>query len=312
MAAGTSKAAARPVIIDTDPGVDDAIAILLAFASPELEVLGLTAVAGNVPLALTEVNARRLCELAGRKNAKVFAGCARPRFRPLTCGSMHGATGLGGVDLPAPRMALQPRHAVDWIVDTVMAAPEGALTLCALGPLTNVATAFEREPRVARRLERVVVMGGGTRGNITPAAEFNMFVDPDAAAAVFESGAVLTLVPLDVTRQALMTEARLVALRALGTPVAHAAAAMIEGYGDVEGPGGKPLHDACVIAWLVDPGLFEGAFVHVAVETRSELTLGMTAIDWQGVTGRPPNCTVLTRIDAPRFFDLLLARLARL
>ncbi|HEY9548450.1 MAG TPA: nucleoside hydrolase, partial [Kiloniellaceae bacterium] len=201
---------ARPIIIDTDPGQDDAIAILLALASPELTVLGITAVAGNVPLALTEKNARKVCELAGRPEVKVFAGCARPLVRPpVTAEQVHGKTGLDGPDLPEPAMPLQPQHAVDWLVDTLRAAPAGSITLCALGPLTNLAAAIVKAPDIVARIGEIVLMGGGffEGGNTTPAAEFNIYVDPHAAQVVFASGAKLTMHPLDVTHKALMTRA---------------------------------------------------------------------------------------------------------
>lgn len=302
---------AQRIVIDTDPGVDDAVAILLAFASPELEVLGLTAVAGNVPLDLTQANARALCDLAGRPDAKVFAGCPRPLLRPLVRSRVHGATGLGGAKLPKPKTPLQPRHAVEWLVETVMEAPAGTIALATLGPLTNVATAIAQEPRIAKRLQGIVAMGGASLGNITPAAEFNIFFDPHAAAAVVDSGARIALVPLELTRQALVTKERLARLRALGTPAARAVSTMLAGYTDVEEEG-LPLHDPCVIAYLIDPAMFEGTLINVAVETVSELTMGMTLMDWRGVSRRKPNCTVLTRLDAGRFFELLFSRLARL
>ena len=192
----------RPIVIDTDPGQDDALAILLALASPELDVLGIAAVAGNVPLHLTESNARRICELAGRRDTKVFAGCPRPMVRTLTTAEeVHGLTGLDGHDFPEPTMPLQPGHAVDWMVDTLMAAGEREITICTLGPLTNVAMAMVKEPRILSRIREIVMMGGGFAegGNVTPAAEFNIYVDPHAAQVVFTSGCKLTLMPLDVT-----------------------------------------------------------------------------------------------------------------
>ena len=179
----------RKIIIDTDPGQDDAVAILLALASPELEVLGITAVAGNVPLALTEKNARKICELAGRPEAKVFAGAIRPMVRQLvTAENVHGKTGLDGPELPEPKMPLQSQHAVDFIVETLMREESGAVTLCALGPLTNIALALVREPQIVPRIKEIVLMGGGffEGGNVTPAAEFNIYVDPHAADVVLQ------------------------------------------------------------------------------------------------------------------------------
>ena len=181
----------RKIIIDTDPGQDDAVAILLALASPELEVLGITAVAGNVPLALTQKNARKICELAGKPETKVFAGAVHPLVRQLvTAEYVHGSTGLDGPDLPEPTMPLQDKHAVDFIVETLMSEPPGSVTLCPLGPLTNIALAITMEPRIVPRIAGIVLMGGGffEGGNTTPAAEFNIYVDPHAADVVFRSG----------------------------------------------------------------------------------------------------------------------------
>ena len=181
----------RKIIIDTDPGQDDALAILLALASPELEVLGIAAVAGNVPLALTEKNARKICELAGKPKTRVFAGAIRPLLRQLvTAEEVHGKTGLNGPDLPEPTMPLEDKHAVDFIVETLMQEANGSVTLCALGPLTNVALALIREPRIAPRIKEIVLMGGGffEGGNVTPTAEFNIYVDPHAAEIVLKSG----------------------------------------------------------------------------------------------------------------------------
>ncbi len=309
----------RPIIIDTDPGTDDAIAIWLALASPELKVLGITAVAGNVPLRLTERNARQICELAGRSDLRVFAGCSRPMLRPLvTAEDFHGETGLGDTDLPEPTMALHPAHAVDWLVSTLMAADDGDITLCPLGPLTNIAMAIVKEPRILPKIREIVLMGGGffDGGNITPAAEFNIYCDPHAAHVVFTSGVALTMVPLDVTHQARTNRDRIAAMRALGTPVAEAAADMMASHGKHEeedrDKGGGPLHDPCVIAYLLEPSLFGGRLCNVHVETGSEVTMGMTVVDWWGVTDGPRNCTVINQIDADGFFTLLVERLAKL
>jgi len=309
----------RPIIIDTDPGQDDAIAILLALASEEFEVLGITTVAGNVPLALTTSNARKVCELAGRADMKIFAGCARPLVRAsVTAEEVHGKTGLDGPDLPAPTMPVQPQHAVDWIVDSLRAAPAGSITLCTLGPLTNLAAAMIKAPDIVPRIGEIVMMGGGffEGGNVTPAAEFNIYVDPHAAHVVFTSGVELTLLPLDVTHKALMTRAWIDSLRALGTRTGAAAAAMLDFYErfDMEkyGAEGGPLHDPCVLAYLLQPGLFAGKRCNVQVETGSELTMGMTVVDWWDVTPAAPNCRVINSIDAAGFYGLIHARLARL
>jgi len=310
----------RKIIIDTDPGQDDAVAILLALASPdEIDLLGITCVAGNVPLALTARNARMICELAGRPDIAVFAGCDRPLGRALvTAEHVHGKTGLDGPTLPEPQMPLQPQHAVDFIIDTVRANPPGTITLCPLGPLTNIATALARAPDIAARLQEIVLMGGAyfEVGNITPAAEFNIYVDPQAAKAVFAAGVPLVVMPLDVTHKALVTAERNAAFRNLGTPVGIAVAQMTEFFERYDrekyGSLGAPLHDPCVTAYLLAPHLFSGRHVNVEIETTSELTMGMTVADWWRVTDRPANAMFMGQIDAQGFFDLLTRRLARL
>ncbi|WP_439110415.1 nucleoside hydrolase [Lentibacter sp.] len=310
----------RKIIIDTDPGQDDAVAILLALASPEeLEVLGITCVAGNVPLPLTTRNARIICELAGQPETRVFAGCDAPLQRKLvTAEHVHGKTGLDGPVLPEPTMPLQPEHAVDFIIQTLRTAPAGSVTLCPLGPLTNIATAFQRAPDIAARVGEIVLMGGAyfEVGNITPAAEFNIYVDPEAADIVFKSGAPITVMPLDVTHKALVTQERNDAFRALGTPVGIATAEMTEFFERYDrekyGSPGAPLHDPCVTAYLLQPALFKGRHINVEIETASALTLGMTVADWWRVTDRAPNATFMGEIDANGFFTLLTERLARL
>lgn len=310
----------RKIIIDTDPGQDDAVAILLALASPdEIEVLGLTAVAGNVPLELTAKNARIVCELAGRSDIPVFAGCDRPLERPLiTAEHVHGRTGLNGPRLPDPVMPLQEAHAVDFIIDTLRAAPAGTVTLCPLGPLTNIATAFTRAPDIVAKVQEIVLMGGAyfAVGNITPAAEFNIHVDPQAADIVFRAGAPITVMPLDVTHKALVTKPRNDAFRALGTQVGVAVAEMTDFFERFDkekyGSEGAPLHDPCVTAYLIRPELFSGRHVNVEIETTSDLTMGMTVADWWRVTDRAPNATFMGTIDAEGYFALLTDRLARL
>jgi purine nucleosidase len=311
--------APRKIIIDTDPGQDDAVAILLALGSDELEVVGITAVAGNVPLNLTETNARKICELAGRPDIKVYSGAVRPLVRPLvTAEHVHGKTGLDGPVLPEPTMELQRQHAVDFLVETLMREEAGTITLCALGPLTNLALALIREPRIAPRIQEIVLMGGGffEGGNMTPTAEFNIYVDPHAAEVVFSSGVPIVVMPLDVTHKALTTAKRIEAMRALGTKVGDATAALLDFFERFDeekyGTDGGPLHDPCVIAYLLKPELFGGRQCNVAIETASELTMGMTVIDWWGVTNRTKNAMVMRDIDADGFFALLTERLARL
>ena len=314
-----SRPARRKIIIDTDPGQDDAVAILLALGSAELDVIGITAVAGNVPLSLTETNARKICELAGRPDVKVFSGAVRPLVRSLvTAEHVHGKTGLDGPVLPDPTMKLQAQYAVDFIVETLMREEAGTVTLCALGPLTNIALALIREPRIAPRIREIVLMGGGffEGGNITPTAEFNIYVDPHAAEIVFGSGAPIVVMPLDVTHKALTTAKRIEALRKLGSKVGDAVASLLDFFERFDeekyGTDGGPLHDPCVIAYLLKPELFKGRQCNVAIETASDLTMGMTVIDWWGVTDRPKNAMVMRDIDADGFFALLTERLGRL
>jgi len=310
----------RKIIIDTDPGQDDAVAILLALSSPgELDVLGITAVAGNVPLHLTEKNARIVCELAGKPDTKVFAGCDAPLARKLvTAEHVHGKTGLDGPQMDDPMMPLQDQHAVDFIIDTLRQEPAETVTLCPLGPLTNIATAFEKAPDIIDRVQEIVLMGGGyfEQGNITPSAEFNIYVDPEAAKIVFACGRPITVMPLDVTHHALATRPRVDAFRAMGTKVGDMVAAWTDFFERFDkekyGSEGAPLHDPTVIAYLLQPELFKGRYVNVEIETGSDLTLGSTVADWWRVSGREPNATFMREIDAEGFFALLADRLARL
>jgi len=312
--------APRKIIIDTDPGQDDAVAILLALASPEeLDLLAITCVAGNVPLDFTTRNARIIRELSGKAEVPVLAGCDRPMTRALvTAEHVHGRTGLDGPDLPDPMLPLAPGHAVDHLIDTLRCHPAGSITLCPIGPLTNIATALDRAPDIAPRIKEIVLMGGAyfAVGNVTPAAEFNIHVDPQAADIVFKSDVPITVVPLDVTHKALVTRARNDAIRAIGTPVARAVAEMTDFFERYDrakyGQDGAPLHDPCVIAYLLRPDLFSGRHINVEIETTSELTMGMTVADWWGVTDRAANALFLGDIDADGFFALLTERLARL
>jgi len=309
---------ARKIIIDTDPGQDDAVAILLALASPELEVLGLSVVAGNVPLHHTERNARMICELAGRPDLPVHAGCDAPLSRKLvTAEHVHGKTGLDGVTLPEPAMPLAPGHAVDFLIETLCREKPGSVTLVPIGPLTNIATAFRRAPDIVPRVQEIVLMGGAyfEVGNITPTAEFNIHVDPEAAKIVFASGAPLTVMPLDVTHRALTSRAWVEGMRAMGR-IGQAVASwtdFFERY-DCEkyGSQGAPLHDPCTIAWLLKPELFTGRYINVEIETQGEYTLGMTVADWWRVSGRTPNATFIRDVDADAFFALLTERIGDL
>ena len=261
----------RPVIIDTDPSPDDAVAFLMALASPEeLDVLAITTVAGNVPLSLTSKNALKALELAHLSRTPVFAGATAPLVRPLiTAEHVHGNTGFDGYELPDPVTSLANGFAPDVIVDLVMNGKQGGVTLCCLAPLTNIALALAKEPTLATRLREIVVMGGAFSegGNVTPAAEFNIYVDPEAARRVLQCGAPITMIPLDCTHKALTTPAWLAKLRSIGTPLAEAFYHLSKFNKTFDeqkyGTDGGPLHDATVIAYLLKPDLFSGRKVHV-------------------------------------------------
>lgn len=306
------------IIIDCDPGQDDAVALFLAMASPgEIEVLGITTVTGNVPLELTQRNARMMCDLAGRPDMPVYAGCDRPmRREPITAEYIHGATGIDGLDAFEPRTPLADGHAVDFIVETLTAERPGTVTLVPTGPMTNIGTAFEREPSIVERVREIVLMGGAMRegGNRSPSAEFNIQADPHAADIVFCSGRPITAMGLDVTHQVLSTRERVERIRALNNPVADATAGMLGFFHRYDtkkyGTEGAPLHDPCTIAFLIEPALFETKACNISVETQSELTIGHTAVDFWHVTDRPVNANWAYAVDADGFYALLTERLA--
>ena len=310
----------RKIIIDTDPGQDDAAAIMLAFGSTEeIDVLGITTVAGNVPLSLTSRNARIICELCQRTDIKVFAGADRPIARKLvTAEHVHGKTGLDGPTLPEPTMPLQAQHSVDFIIETLRREPAGTITLCTLGPLTNIGLAFQKAPDIVPRIREFVMMGGGffEGGNITPAAEFNIYVDPEAADIVFRSGVPVVMMPLDVTHQLLTRKDRVKRMAEISTAPAKAMVEMLEFFErfDIEkyGSDGGPLHDPTTVAYLLKPELFKGRDCNVEIEVASELTVGMTVVDWWHVTDRKRNAKVMRYVDADGFFDLLIERFARI
>jgi purine nucleosidase len=310
---------ARPIVIDTDPGQDDAVAILVALASPEdLDVLAITTVAGNVPLDKTLTNALALVELAGRTDVPVYRGSVRPMVNELvTAEYVHGPTGLDGADLPPPSLREARGHAVDHIVELLRSRGE-PVTVCTLGPLTNVALALVKEPEIARWIDQLVMMGGGffEGGNTTPTAEFNIYVDPHAAHVVLTSGIPIVMMPLDVTHKAITTPQRRERFRDLGTSAGDAVAGMLGFYDRFDknkyGLEGGPLHDPTVIAYLLSPELFEGKEVSVDIETAPGPTQGMTIVDWWGVTGRASNAMVMNEIDDDSFYDLLVERIGRL
>jgi purine nucleosidase len=309
----TSDQLRRSIIIDTDPGQDDAIAILFALAAHDrLKVLGVTAVAGNVPVNLTSRNARIILDWANREDLPVYAGCPRPLVRGLvTAEHIHGKEGLEGVTLHEPRTELAEGHAVDFLIRTLSQAPEKTITICCIGPLTNLACALIQAPDVGRGIQELVIMGGAylNRGNITPAAEFNIYVDPHAAAVVFASGLPITVLPLDVTHKALATKARIERLQDLGNRAGQLISQILTSHErrktENPGPAGSPLHDPCTVGYLLEPSLFSGRRVNVSIETGSELTLGETVVDWNGTTARKTNALWITEVDSERFYSLL-------
>jgi purine nucleosidase len=310
--------AGRPIIIDCDPGQDDAICLLLAMSSPdELDILGVTTVAGNVPLALTERNARQIRDIAGRSDVPVYAGCAKPMVRELiTAEKVHGKTGIDGIDIVEPKQALEDKHAVDFIIETLNNADRDSITLVPMGPLTNIGQAITKDPSILEKIEQIVLMGGAMRegGNYSPSAEFNILVDPHAADIVFRCGRPITVMGLDVTHQVLATPARRDRIRAIDNDAARATAGMLDFFNRHDtlkyGSNGAPLHDPCTVAYLLRPDLFAGKLCNISVETESELTMGNTAVDFWHVTERPKNATWIHAVDADGFYDLLVERLS--
>ena len=301
----------RRVILDCDPGHDDAMAILLAAASSAIELQAITTVAGNQTLEKTTLNARRVCSAAGITRVPIAAGCDRPLQRdPVVAAAIHGASGLDGVDWADPTVDLDPRRAPDLIIEIAESDPL-PLTIIACGPLTNVATALAQSAGLASRLERIAIMGGAIGlGNWTPSAEFNIFADPEAAAAVLDSGVPITLVPLEVTHRALATDDVVRRIGALGTPVAEMSVALMRFFADTyrrvfrfDAPA---VHDPCAVAAIIDPSIVSTRLMNVAIDTLSELSLGRTVCDVYGTTGRPPNVAVGMDLDVDRFWDLMV------
>lgn len=304
---------ARRVVVDCDPGHDDAMAILLAAASPALDLVAITTVAGNQTLDKVTLNARRVCSVAGITDVPIAAGCDRPLVREqVVAGDIHGASGLDGVDWGEPTVQVDSRHGVDVIIE---AAEAGPLTVIAVGPLTNVATALERAPHIAANLERISIMGGAIGlGNRTPSAEFNIYVDPEAAAAVFASDVPITLVPLEVTHLALATDEVVGRIERLGTPVAAMSVALMrffaETYERVFGFDAPAVHDPCAVGAVIQPSIVETRRVNVAIDTSFGISAGRTACDIHGVTGAPANADVALALDVPAFWDLMIEALA--
>ena len=307
------------IIIDCDPGQDDAVALFLALSSPdELEILGITTVAGNVPLKLTERNARIICDIADSKKTQVFAGCSRPMLVNLmTAENVHGKTGIDGIDIFKPMTLLKELHAVDFIVETLKDAETDSITLVPTGPLTNIALAIIKDPSILNSIKQIVLMGGAMReaGNLSASAEFNMRVDPHAAKVVFECGLPIIVMSLDVTHKVLTSRERVREIESIGNSVSTATANMLKFFARYDsekyGIDGAPLHDPCTIAWLLNQDLFSGKECNVRIETESPLTLGHTSVDFWGVEGNIPNATWMQDVDDDGFYELLINRLRR-
>jgi inosine-uridine nucleoside N-ribohydrolase len=304
------------IILDCDPGHDDAIALLLALASPELELLGVTTVSGNQTLDKTTANAIRVLDRVGRPEIPVAAGADRPFVRERqAAANVHGDTGLDGPELPPPSRSPEHAHAIEWIANT-LAVADDRVTLVATGPLTNVALFLARYPELAARLERIVLMGGAIgEGNVTPAAEFNIWADPEAAQRVFTSGVPLYMVGLDVTHQALLTPShvrRLAASGAAGRLVADLYDFYAQFHRRRYGWEGAPVHDAVAVAHVIDDTILTTDYCGVVVDTDLELSRGRTNVDRAGTTGWERNCHVAVGIDAERFVELLVQRIQSL
>jgi purine nucleosidase len=303
--------ARRKIILDCDPGQDDAVMLMLALACPDkFDIVGITTVAGNAPLELTQRNARIVCDLAGDTSVPVFAGCEKPMRRELiTMDNVHGKTGIEGIETFEPNTPLQHQHAVDFIVETLLGAEPESITLVPTGPLTNIGQAISRDPSILAGIREIVLMGGST----SPGAETNMLIDPEAAQLVLNCGRPLTIAPLDMTRQVPVTRNRIEQLRTLESDAGRAIVSMMEHPKRFEnrkyGSEGAPLHDPCTIAYLLNPDLFEGKMCNVEVETGSPVTLGHTTVDFEGVAGLASNAFWLHQVNADGFFELLAERI---
>lgn len=299
------------IILDCDPGHDDAIAILLARGCPDVELLAITTVAGNQSLDKTTLNARRICTVANIYDVPIYAGCDRPLMRPLmVAADIHGVSGLDGPKWEEPDVKTADEHAVDYLVRTLMRS-DGDITLVPTGPLTNIAMAVRREPRIVKYVREIVLMGGAyTRGNVTPAAEFNMRVDPEAAAIVFEAGWPLTMVGLDATHQATVPQRVLDEIGAMETNLSHVVVEMLQFFRDryrqVEGFEDPPIHDPCAVARVACPDIVNVKDAFVVVETHGEWTAGMTVTDFRDQLGQPKNARVATRVDSDALWRLMI------
>lgn len=311
----------RKIIVDCDPGQDDAIALTLAFAAKDcLEVLGITTVAGNVQLTKTQRNARLICEMNGVTDIPVFAGCEKPMFRDLvTAEEYHGVEGLSGIKLYEPEVPLQEQHAVSFLIETLMAAADNSITIVGIGPLTNIAMALIQAPHIAAKIQEIVVMGGSYHegGNVTAAAEFNFYVDPHAVEIVLNCGRPVTVFGLDVTHQAGVSKALRQSLDGLpatvGINILKASMDYFKrAYKDIYDIDEPPIHDVLTIAYLIEPALFKGLERNISIETNSELTMGASVVDLWALTGKTANAKWMTWIDNAGFYNLLLDRLSKI
>ncbi len=303
----------RKVILDCDPGHDDAISIILATSSDRIQIEGITTVAGNVEVEKTTLNALKVCDLLGL-DAPVARGAEQPlvkvrEFAP----DIHGDSGLDGPQLPkVPQKKVIDQHAVDFIIERLLAS-DGEITLVPTGPLTNIALAIQKEPAIVEKIREIVLMGGGTFGNWTPTAEFNIYVDAEAAEIVFNSGVPVTMFGLDVTHQAITTPAIIEEIASIGSDISEFVRELLvyftKTYKDVFGFEGAPIHDACTIAYLIDESIFEFETVRVDIETKGEFTYGTTCVDLLHVTGRGANVKFARGIDQEKFWGLLLSAL---
>ena len=311
----------KKIILDCDPGHDDAVAIMFAAASEEIDILGITCVGGNVGLDSTVNNALKVCSLIERTDIKIYSGASKPiHYELFTAEYVHGKTGLdkkGDRILITTDYKIENIDAVDFILQTCHNAKE-PIYLCPTGPLTNIALSLQKDPSIKNKIKEIVFMGGAAMclGNTTPSAEFNIYVDPHAANIVLNSGIPLTMMGLDVTHQVNVNKKIINFILENNNKSSKFFSELMEFYTifhkklyDTED---TPLHDPCVIAYLIKPDIFSGKFVNVTVEENSELTRGETVVDWLGVTKRKPNCLVMNKANDDIFFDLLKKKLAKL
>ena len=302
----------KKIILDCDPGHDDAIAMLLAHGSPEIDLLAVTTVGGNQTLAKVTRNALAVATVAGITDVPIAAGCDRPLVRAQEVApDVHGESGLDGPELPEPTVSLDPRHAVDLIIDVVMREEPGTVTLVPVGPLTNIAMAARKEPRIVERVKEVVLMGGGFHvGNWSPVAEFNILVDPEAAHIVFSAGWELTMVGLDLTHQALATDEVAARIQALDTPVSDFVLGLFDffraAYKDAQGFDFPPVHDPCAVAYCIDPSVMTTRRAPLTVELTGTQTLGMTVADFRAPA--PADCPtqVAVDLDVEKFWGMVI------